>query len=284
MTTDCNSTYVFADPYKGAMMAVAEAARNIVCAGGEPVAITNCLNFGNPYNPEVYYQFTEVIRGMGEACRAFETPVTGGNVSFYNQYQKNGVTVPVYPTPTIGMLGILDDADHMMTLDFKREGDVIYQIGETQNDLGSCEYIRFVHGIEFSNAPYFDLKEELSVQKLIKKLIKKRLLSSCHDISEGGLFATLLESAMVRGLGFDILTEPNLRKDAFLFGESQSRILVSVDSENVSEFENLMNKQKIPYFCLGSVTTGELQIDNEIFGNIESWRKNYENVLPEKMN
>ncbi len=284
MTTDCNSAYVFADPYKGAMIAVAEAARNIVCSGGEPVAITNCLNFGNPYNPEVYYQFTEVIRGMGEACRAFETPVTGGNVSFYNQYQKDGVTTPVYPTPTIGMLGILDDADQMMTLDFKRDGDVIYQIGETQNDLGSSEYIRFVHGIEFSNAPYFDLKEELALQKLIKKLIKKRLLSSCHDISEGGLFATLLESAMLRGLGFDVLTEPNLRKDAFLFGESQSRVLVSVDSENVSEFENLMNKQKIPYFCLGSVTTGELQIDNEIFGNIESWRKNYENVLPEKMN
>ena len=144
MTTDCNSTYVYADPHKGAMIAVAEAARNIVCAGGEPVAITNCLNFGNPYNPEVYYQFSEAIRGMGDACRRFETPVTGGNVSFYNQTKLKTGAVPVFPTPTIGMLGILDDRDAMTTLDFKTAGDVLFLLGKSREDLGSSEYLRFV--------------------------------------------------------------------------------------------------------------------------------------------
>jgi phosphoribosylformylglycinamidine (FGAM) synthase-like enzyme len=155
MTTDCNSAYVYADPYRGAMIAVSEAARNIVCAGGEPVAITNCLNFGNPYNPEVYYQFAEAIRGMGEACRKFETPVTGGNVSFYNQYTENGKVIPVYPTPTIGMLGILDDWEQLMTLDFKNAGDTIYLLGASRNDISSSEYIREVLGVEHSPCPYF---------------------------------------------------------------------------------------------------------------------------------
>lgn len=284
MTVDCNSSYVYADPYKGAMIAVAEAARNIVCAGGEPLAITNCLNFGNPYNPEVYYQFVEAIKGMGDACRAFDTPVTGGNVSFYNQYQKDGETVPVYPTPTIGMLGILDDYDSLTSLDFKREGDVIFVVGQSHNDLGSSEYLRVVQGIEHSPAPHFELEEELSLHRILKRLIKKRFLSSMHDISDGGLFVALMESAMPRELGFDILTEPSVRKDAFLFGESQSRVLVSVNSERVGEFELFMQRQKFPYVCLGSVTAGEIIIDEEAhYGQIEQWKHIHDRLLAEKM-
>jgi len=161
MTTDCNSRYVFADPYQGAMIAVAEAARNIVCSGGQPLGVTNCLNFGNPYDPEVYYQFVHAIRGMGDACRKFDTPVTGGNVSFYNQ----GPDGPVYPTPTIGMVGLLDSIDDRMTLDFKEAGDIIFLLGESSADINSSEYLHKIRGIEYSPAPHFDIEEEFRLQQ-----------------------------------------------------------------------------------------------------------------------
>ena len=160
VTTDCNSAYVYADPYIGAMIAVSEAARNISCSGGIPAAITNCLNFGNPYNPEVYYQFTNAIKGMGEACRKFNTPVTGGNVSFYNQTVLPDGTEPVYPTPTIGMLGILENYKNQMTLGFKTEGDLIFMLGNAKNDISSSEYLRVVHDIHHSPTPHFELEEE----------------------------------------------------------------------------------------------------------------------------
>ena len=144
ITVDCNSKYVFADPYKGGMIAVAEAARNIVCSGAEPIGVTNCLNFGNPYDPEVYYQFVKAVTGMGDACRKFKTPVTGGNVSFYNQNPDG----PVYPTPTIGMVGILDDFSNRMTLNFKQAGDIILLIGRQQNDIASSEYVYSLKGIK----------------------------------------------------------------------------------------------------------------------------------------
>ncbi|MEI2749479.1 MAG: phosphoribosylformylglycinamidine synthase subunit PurL [Ferruginibacter sp.] len=170
LTTDCNSRYVFADPYKGAMIAVAEAARNIVCSGGQPLGVTNCLNFGNPYDPEVYYQFVQAIKGMGDACRAFDTPVTGGNVSFYNQSPDGAV----YPTPTIGMVGLLDNVQDKMTMDFKNAGDHIYIIGKITADFNSSEYLHKIIGEEFSPAPYFDLQEELAVQSCVLNLIKQK--------------------------------------------------------------------------------------------------------------
>src|SRR5436190_471457 len=188
LTTDCNSRYVFADPYKGAMIAVAEAARNIVCSGGQPLGVTNCLNFGNPFDPEVYYQFVNAIKGMGEACLKFDTPVTGGNVSFYNQSAEGG---PVYPTPTIGMVGLLENVENKMTLDFKTEGDVIYLIGSANNDIASSQYLSKIVGIEFSPAPHFDLEEEFDLQKKITELISAGVIESAHDVSEGGLFVTL---------------------------------------------------------------------------------------------
>ncbi|MFN0036903.1 MAG: phosphoribosylformylglycinamidine synthase subunit PurL [Saprospiraceae bacterium] len=283
LTTDCNSAYVYADPYRGAMIAVAEAARNIVCAGGEPVAITNCLNFGNPYNPEVYYQFAEAIRGMGEACRKFETPVTGGNVSFYNQYTKGGQTVPVYPTPTIGMLGLLEDYEQMMTLDFKREGDAIYLIGASRDDLGSSEYLRGVMGVEFSPCPYFDLEEEFSLQQSVKKAIGRKLVESAHDVSDGGVFANLLESAMPRGLGFAVVSNSNIRKDAWLFGEAQSRVVVSVRSEQKAEFERFLAAENAAFEMLGEVKGQNVVVDGEDWGAVGDWQRTYDAVLGEIM-
>lgn len=284
LTTDCNSAYVYADPYRGSMIAVAEAARNIVCAGGEPVAITNCLNFGNPYNPEVYYQFAEVIRGMGEACRKFETPVTGGNVSFYNQYAHAGEVIPVYPTPTIGMLGLLDDYKQLMTLDFKNEGDTIILIGTSRDDLGSSEYLRTVQQVEFSTCPHFDLEEEYFTQEVIKKAIRLKWLSSAHDISDGGVFAALLESAMPGGLGFEVRSNDKVRKDAWLFGEAQSRVLVSVRTEQVADFERFLGAEKAPYEVLGQVSGTQIRVDAENWGEINDWKRTFTNVLADIMN
>ena len=219
MTVDCNSRYVNADPEVGCAIAVSEAARNIVCSGGIPSAVTNCLNFGNPYNPEVYWQFVGSIKGMSSACLKFQTPVTGGNVSFYNQSSYEG---PVFPTPTIGMIGIVEDKALQTTLDFKNEGDTIYLIGESKNDISSSEYLYSYCKVKNSPAPYFNLDTEYNVQQAVKSIIKYKLINSAHDISDGGLFMTLLESAMVNDLGFEINSEVSIRKDAFLFGEAQA--------------------------------------------------------------
>lgn len=284
LTTDCNSAYVYADPYRGAMIAVAEAARNIVCAGGEPVAITNCLNFGNPYNPEVYYQFAEAIRGMGDACRRFETPVTGGNVSFYNQATFKDKVVPVFPTPTIGMLGILDDVDRMMTLDFKKEGDLIYLVGQSRNDLGSSEYLRRVHEIEESPCPHFDLEEEYSVQNTLKKAIRNGLLESAHDLSEGGLLVALLEAGLPRGLGFEIQRMENgIRPDAWLFGEAQSRITVSVRPEQADALEHFLRTENAPFERLGRVAGATVRIDGQDWGAVSEWKRTYDTLLKDIM-
>jgi phosphoribosylformylglycinamidine synthase len=273
VTTDCNSRYVFADPYKGCMIAVSEAARNIVCSGGTPVGVTNCLNFGNPFDPEVYYQFVNSIKGMGEACTKFDTPVTGGNVSFYNQSPSG----PVYPTPTIGMVGILEDIKNKMTLDFKQPGDVIYLIGESRDDINSSEYLHKLCGIEYSPVPYFDLEKEFRVQQAVSKLIENKLISSAHDISEGGLFITLAESAFPRNLGFSVKQNTNIRKDAYWYGEAQSRIVVSVLPKKVQEFEKAL--ANVPYEKIGNVTNGGLEIDGESWGNIEEWKEKYDTAI-----
>ncbi|MDB5281179.1 MAG: purL, partial [Bacteroidota bacterium] len=217
LTVDCNSRYVWADPFVGAQIAVAEAARNIVCSGGNPSAITNCLNFGNPYLPEVYWQFVNAIKGMGKACEAFGTPVTGGNVSFYNQSTEGGA---VYPTPTIGMIGLVDDKETLMTLNFKNSGDKIYVIGESKNCIASSEYLVKYHEVVKSGAPHFDLETEVKVQNAVKEVILEQVIASAHDVSEGGLFIALLESAMAGKKGFEIETDTDIRKDAFLFGEA----------------------------------------------------------------
>jgi phosphoribosylformylglycinamidine synthase II len=275
LTTDCNSRYVYADPYVGTMIAVAEAARNIVCSGGIPLGVTNCLNFGNPYDPEVYYQFVHAIKGMGEACTRFDTPVTGGNVSFYNQSPEGAV----YPTPTIGMVGLLDSVADKMTMDFKKTGDTIYLIGTSRNDIHSSEYLHKVHGVEFSPAPHFDLEEEFAMQETVRKLIADGLVSSVHDISEGGLFITLLESGFNRQLGFSVKSGEGIRKDAWLFGEAQSRVVVSVDEKMITEFERSLGSRNAAFERLGTVGEAEILVDDESWGNIASWKSKYDHAI-----
>jgi phosphoribosylformylglycinamidine synthase len=281
MTTDCNSRYVYADPFKGCMIAVSEAARNIVCSGGTPLGVTNCLNFGNPYDPEVYYQFVYAIKGMGEACKKFNTPVTGGNVSFYNQNPDGAV----YPTPTIGMVGLLEDINNKMTLDFKSPGDKIYLLGEVTDDLGSSEYLHKICGVEFSPVPYFDLDAEFRLQEVVSSLIRGNNINAAHDISEGGLFITLFESAAVNDLGFDVNSNGvTVRKDAFWFGESQSRVVVSVAATGSKELEAILQKTGLPFICIGEVTKGALVVDGKEWGNISGWRQRYDTVIEKYMN
>ncbi len=276
ITVDCNSRYVHADPYKGAMIAVAEAARNIVCSGGQPLGVTNCLNFGNPFDPQVYYQFVHAVKGMGEACIKFNTPVTGGNVSFYNQ----GPDGAVYPTPTIGMVGLVEDLSKKMTLNFKNSGDVIYVIGALKNDISSSEYLHKIIGVQLSPAPYFNLEEEYALQQKLSLLIQNGTIVSAHDISEGGLFVTLCESGFYSGLGFSITTDNNFRRDAFLFGEAQSRVVVSVKENAAETFEKSLNE--IPFYKLGTVIENNIEIDGEAWGMIGDWKQLYDTAI-EKM-
>lgn len=279
VTTDCNSRYVFADPYKGAMIAVAEAARNIVCSGGQPLGVTNCLNFGNPFNPEVYYQFVHAIKGMGDACRAFDTPVTGGNVSFYNQNPEGAV----YPTPTIGMVGLLDSVKDKMTLHFKAEGDILFLLGKSTNDINSSEYLHKIQKVEFSPAPHFELEEELALQKKLAEVIAGKLVRSAHDVSEGGLFVTLAESAFPGDLGFDVVASDfHFRKDAYWFGESQSRVVVSVDPAKVAEFKKALGNH--PFEELGFVTGGSFEVDGMDWGNVSEWKEKYDKSLENYLN
>ena len=284
MTVDCNARMVNADPEEGCAMAVAEAARNIVCSGGIPSAITNCLNFGNPYNPEVYWQFVGVIKGMGKACKKFNTPVTGGNVSFYNQSTVDGVEVPVFPTPTIGMLGIVEDKKHITSLAFKGKSDLIYMIGKSTNDISSSEYLASYHGVKESSAPKFDLDAEYDVQQTITKLIRAGVIESAHDVADGGLFTTLIESSFTNNLGFEIVSSSEVREDAFLFGESPSRVVVSVTETGEDAFLDVLKDCKTPFILLGHVTKGRIAVDDTNFGKIDEYKKIYNNSLAEKLN
>ncbi|MCB0508183.1 MAG: phosphoribosylformylglycinamidine synthase subunit PurL [Bacteroidetes bacterium] len=280
VTVDCNSRYVHADAYKGGAIAVSEAARNIVCTGAKPLAITNCLNFGNPYDEEVYWNFVHALQGMGDACIQFKTPVTGGNVSFYNQSPNRAVN----PTPTIGMLGIIENIDDVMTLNFKNENDLIYLIGENKNDISSSEYLFNEHQVELSPTPHFDIKEEAKIQDAVALLIKNKQIKSAHDLSEGGLFIAVLESAMPNHFGFKISTDYSIRKDAFLFGEAQSRVVVSIDKNNQQDFENLLKDNSIPFQHLGTVEGKDIIVDDENFGSIAEYKELYDTAIEKYFN
>ncbi len=282
-TVDCNSRYVHADPEVGAAIAVSEASRNIVCSGGEPSAITNCLNFGNPYNPEVYWQFVGAIRGMSAACTKFQTPVTGGNVSFYNQSVTGDKTVPILPTPTIGMMGIVQDKKNITPLGFQKKGDLIYLIGDPKENISSSEYLVQYHGIHESPAPAFDLEEEFKMQEALKKLIRAGTITSAHDVSEGGLFVALAEASFVNDLGFDILTDTEIRKDAYLFGESQGRVVVSVDPHEEEHFISILVASGVCFTLLGHVTQGKFVVDDQPFGMANEYKELYSESLGHKM-
>ena len=279
MSVDCNSRYVHADPEVGTMIAVSECARNITCSGGTPSAITNCLNFGNPYNPEVYWQFVGAIKGMSKACLAFNTPVTGGNVSFYNQTEVDDKVEPVFPTPTIAMIGLIEDVKHVTTLGFKEKGHLIYMLGTSRDDISSSQYLVKLHGVEASPAPFFNLDEEKALQSQLNMLIRKDVIQSAHDVTEGGMFITLLESAMDNDLGFDMTTASEFREDAYLFGEAQSRIVITVSEEDDDDFIDLMMMNGFPFDLLGHVTKGDIRIDEKSWGEVSDFKDIYDNAL-----
>ena len=280
VTVDCNSRYVFADPYQGGMIAVAEAARNIVCSGGEPIGVTNCLNFGNPYDPEVYYQFVKAVTGMGDACRKFNTPVTGGNVSFYNQNPEG----PVYPTPTIGMVGVIDDLDNRMTMDYKTPGDFIVLIGEQRNDIASSEYLHKIRGVEYSPAPAFNLFEEYQVQQFVAGAIRNKQILSAHDISEGGLIVTLIEKGFNRNLGFAVEASVSGRNDAYWLGEAQSRVVVTCSAEQLAELQGDAMEKGIGCTVIGKVTDGAISVNGADWGNIAAWKNKYDTAIENIIN
>ena len=281
VTTDCNSRYVRSNPTRGCAMAVAEAARNILCSGGEPIGVTNCLNFGNPYNPEVYWQFSNSIMGMKYACEKFGTPVTGGNVSFYNQFADDD---PVYPTPTIGMVGVIESMpENLMTLDFKEVGDLIYLIGHNPEDMACSAYVYHYHGVKNSPAPYFNLDQEHAMQQALAEPIQSGMVESAHDISDGGLMICLMEKGFNRELGFDILLDDEIRFDAFLFGEAGGRVIVTVNPAAQEEFEAMMEDTGVPMLILGEVTDGEILLDGEDYGNISDYKEIYLTALEKKL-
>jgi phosphoribosylformylglycinamidine synthase len=216
---------------------------------------------------------------MSAACLKFNTPVTGGNVSFYNQSVINGVEVPVFPTPTIGMIGILEDKNKLMSLDFKDKGDLIFLIGKYEDDISSSEYLANYHNVKASPAPYFDLDEEYKTHKVVKELIQDDRINAAHDVADGGLYVSLVEMSFPRSLGFDIVTDSEIREDAFLFGEGQGRIVVTVSEDQEDLFLEHMVNSKVNFTLLGHVTKGKLVVDDEHFGFVNEAKEIYNNAL-----
>ncbi|MFN0201172.1 MAG: phosphoribosylformylglycinamidine synthase subunit PurL [Bacteroidia bacterium] len=281
VTTDCNSRFVHANPEKGCEHAVAEAARNLVCAGSLPLGVTNCLNFGNPYNPEVYYQFAGAIRGMKNACLMFDTPVTGGNVSFYNQSEDG----PVFPTPTIGMVGLVENLEtDRFTMDFKQAGDSIYLIGKCVNDFNCSSYLYHYHNVKYSPAPYINLAEEKALHEAILGMRGKNMMQSIHDISDGGAIVSILESGFPRGLGATVQTPSCCeREDLFLYGEAGGRAIVSVSPEKAVNFEAYMNTTSVPFKKLGEVTSSLVSINGQAQGEIADFTETYMTALEKQL-
>ena len=284
VTMDCNNNYLKVDPYIGAQLAIAEASRNIICAGGTPVGITDCLNFGSPYDKTVYWQFVMSVRGLAKASETFKVPIVSGNVSFYNQRSEEGKVVPIIPTPVVGMVGVVEPKNHHVTLSFKHKGDMIFLIGRSRNDINGSEYLSIVHQIEPTMTPFYHEDEEIEIQNAVKDLVKTDLIRSVHDISSGGLFISLLESAIPLEFGFDITTDAEVRKDAFLFGESQSRIVVSVAPGKQDEFIDFLIEKKVPFSILGHVTKGEIRVDDESYGFISDLKPIFESTIEKWVN
>ena len=290
--TDCNGRYVYLNPRRGAQIAVAESARNVTCAGAMPLAITNCLNFGNPYKPEVYWTFSHAIQGMGDACRALDTPVTGGNVSFYNEHPEGAV----FPTPTIGMLGVVEDIEaHPTTSALQDVGDVLFLLSPSgwahRNEIDGTEYLATIHGQTVGDAPHLDLDEEVAVQSAMQQLIREGIVQHAHDVSDGGLAVCLAESVIAsEGAGADVeLGETgDLRLDAVLFGEAQSRIVFSVSEADADRVETVMNTlDGAAVHRIGTVGGDVLRLsvggDCVIDVSREILESTYETAIPRRM-
>jgi phosphoribosylformylglycinamidine synthase len=281
--TDCNGKYVYLNPKEGAKIAVAESARNIVCSGGIPLAITNCLNFGNPYKPEVYWQFKQAIEGMGEACRFFDTPVTGGNVSFYNE----SPDAAVYPTPVIGMLGLIENLDNITTSYFQNKNDLIYLLGEDFEEIGGSEYLSTIHNLVTGESPKIDLQTEKDLHSVVLKLIANKLIKSAHDVSEGGIILCLAECCILDKenlTGASVNIPIKNREDFSFFSESQSRIVVSVSKEKKDEFEKHFPEGKISFTYLGTVGGKCLRINGKYDFDLNRVADLYYNSISKIMN
>jgi len=279
--TDCNGRYVYLNPRKGGQIAVAESARNVVCSGGRPVAITNCLNFGNPYKPEVYWTFKEALGGMGDACRALGTPVTGGNVSLYNENPKGAI----FPTPVIGMLGIVDDVEkHTMTPGFKNEGDYVYYLGADRKGLGGSQYLKTIHGLTTGDAPDIDLEFEVLLQNVVLNLIQSGVINAAHDLSDGGLVTALSEMVIFSGIGADLsIKEMTGTVSEVLYSEAQSGVVVTADPEKADQLEKLLSENELPFTELGRVGKDQLIIDDYIHAGADELKEIYESVIPSGM-
>lgn len=269
LSCDCNGYYCFLDPFEGGKQVVAEAARNIVTSGAKPLAITDGLNFGSPENPEVYYQFEKCVDGISEAAKALGTPVISGNVSFYNESEGKAI----FPTPVVGIVGVLDDVEKHCTMDFKNEGDLVILLGENTDEIGGSVYLEEIHGIEGGTSPKVDLEKEKKVQECCYKAIQLGLIDSAHDISEGGLAVALAESCISGNLGFDGEVETDYRADTLLFGEGQSRIIVSLSKSNLSMLQKVAEELGVKVSLLGSVKASGFKLKvnsgNEITGEID---------------
>jgi phosphoribosylformylglycinamidine synthase len=282
MKVDCNARYVYLNPKEGTKIAVAESARNIVCSGGLPLGVTNCLNFGNPYKPEIYWQFAQSVAGMGEACRYFNTPVTGGNVSFYNESPNS----TVYPTPVIGMVGIVEDLSHITTSYFKNQGDLIYLIGQDKEELGGSEYLKVIHNLVVGDCPSIDIETEKQIQNLLLDLIKKGLVNSAHDISEGGIGVCLAECCVINQenlIGCEVSIPIKTRKDFSLFSESQSRIIISISPNNKNQVEELIRSYQISFTQLGVVGGRTLKLRDLFEVDLIEINEIYYNTIPKLM-
>ena len=260
LSVDCNSRYCYLDPFQGAQIAVAECVRNIACSGGDPIGLTNCLNFGNPENPEIMWQFEQAVSGMGEACKFFDIPVVSGNVSLYNETSGEAI----YPTPTVAVVGLLEDRSFHTTQWFKEDGDLVALIGLTMEEFGGSEYLKIMCDRVEGKPPHLDLRLAQSVNKLCLELIREKILASAHDCSEGGLAVALAESCMsnplaAKGATLDI--DSTVRNDAFLFGESQSRILISFSAKNRLVVEAKAKAMEVPFAIIGKVGGDSLIVD-----------------------
>ncbi len=282
LSVDCNSRYCLLDPYVGAMTAVVEAARNVVCAGAEPIGVTDCLNFGNPEKPEVMWQFREAIKGIRDACNALSLPVVSGNVSFYNETEGR----PIPPTPTIAVVGLIEDVRHHCVQWFENEGDLVVLLGRTREELGGSEYLAALHGIVRGTPPWMDLAVEKAVQAACLRAIREGIVASAHDLSEGGLAVALAESCISgpdEPLGAEIELEASIRPDAWLFGESQSRILMSVRSRHLARLREIAAEQDVHLTVLGTVRGSRLRIgrliDVDVHDLRDTWASSLANLM-----
>ncbi|HOW59740.1 MAG TPA: phosphoribosylformylglycinamidine synthase subunit PurL [Candidatus Omnitrophota bacterium] len=288
VSTDCNSLYVYLDPFEGGKIAVAEAARNVVCSGAKPVGLTNCLNFGNPMKPEIFWQFHSAVSGMIESCKMFEIPVTGGNVSFYNESPQGAI----FPTPTIGMVGLMENIEKRVPSFFQNKGDLIFLAGETFNEIGGTHYLMMEHGLKKGLPPRLDLKREKALHQFILDAAQGGKLASCHDLSEGGLALALAEccfksdqelGAVINGMGAIQEGSTGLRTDALYFGESQSRAVISVSPNHKDDIKRLAQKYGVKFYEIGVVNADSLVVEDRIHLTVQQMKNIFESTIPKTM-